>query len=101
MRATGVFNVIHGSHEDLDRIRDIASQTDIVVNAADADDMPLTKAILEGFKARARTVAHQPILIHTSGTGVVADEAEGEFTESGQKIWNVRAFAHSNLAISC
>jgi hypothetical protein len=97
VRAAGVSNVICGSHDDLDRIRDLASQADIVINAADADDLPLTKAILEGLKARAKTVTHKSILIHTSGTGVVCDDAEGEFAESGQKIWNVRSFRTHTL----
>ena len=90
IRATGVARVIVGSHDDLEQIQNLAAQADIVVNAADSDDLPLTKAILEGLKARSKTVTLKPILIHTSGSGVVSDQAEGEFTHSGQKIWNVR-----------
>ena len=91
VRATGVADVVHGSHDDLEKIQKLAAQADIVVNAADADDLPLTKAILQGLKTRSMTVAYSPILIHTSGTGVISDQAEGEFAPSGQKIWNVRS----------
>lgn len=91
VRAIGVTSVVHGSHEDLKKIEDLASQADIIVNAADADDLPLTKAILQGLKTRHTTVGYKPILIHTSGTGVISDQAEGEFLPSGQKIWNVRS----------
>ncbi|KAF8591025.1 NAD(P)-binding protein [Ramaria rubella] len=88
VRAAGATNVVNGSHEELEKIRNLATQADIVVNAADADDLPLTKAILEGLKSRAQSVTFKPILIHTSGTGVVSDNAQGEFAPSGQKIWN-------------
>ena len=87
----GITDVIQGSHHDLEKIQNLAAQADIVVNAADADDLPLTMAILEGLKARSMTATFKPILIHTSGTGVISDQAEGEFTPSGQKIWNVRS----------
>lgn len=94
VRAAGVSHIIHGTHDDLDKIRDVAAQSDIVVNAADADDLPLTIAILTGFKSRFKSNAGlKPILLHTSGTGVVGDNAEGEFLESGHKIWNVSIFA--------
>jgi len=88
IKALGVSNVILGSHEDLEKIQQLVARSDIVVNAADADDLPLTKAILEGFKSRSKTSSDNPILIHTSGTGVVSDDAEGEFAPTGQKIWN-------------
>ncbi|KAF8493612.1 hypothetical protein JB92DRAFT_3084922 [Gautieria morchelliformis] len=88
VRAIGVARVVNGSHEDLDTIQSLAAQADIVVNAADADDMPLTNAILAGLKARSKSVSFKPILIHTSGSGVISDQAEGEFVPSGQKIWN-------------
>lgn len=87
----GIACVVHGSHDDLEKIQNLAAQADIVVNAADADDLPLTKAILEGLKARSVTATFKPILIHTSGTGVISDQAEGEFIPSGQKIWNVKS----------
>jgi hypothetical protein len=99
IRAIGVTNVVQGSHDDLDMIENLATQADIVVNAADADDLPLTKAILQGLKARTKTIGYKAILIHTSGTGVVSDQAEGEFLPSGQKIWNVRSIVFHDRCV--
>lgn len=84
VRAAGVDEIIHGSHADLDKIRDAASKSDVVLNLADADDLDLTKAVLDGL---AKSKGDR-ILVHTSGTGVVSDKAEGEFTEYAKKIWN-------------
>jgi len=83
-----VHNVIQGSHDDLDKIKSLASEADIVMNCADADDLPLTMAILSGLRERANK-GSKGILLHTSGTGVVSDTAEGEFVPSAHKIWNV------------
>ena len=86
--------VILGSHEQLDKIRTIASTVDVVLNAADSDDLPLTKAIIAGLRIRsgsskATWMSPLPILIHTSGTGVIADKAKGSFTDEAKKVWNV------------
>lgn len=93
VKKIGVSQVVTGGHDDLDLIVTLTSEADIVFNCADADDLPLTRAVIEGIKIRNRKNESdgkgKPILIHTSGTGVVADSAEGEFAESGKKIWNV------------
>ncbi|KAG8887155.1 hypothetical protein FRB98_000411, partial [Tulasnella sp. 332] len=39
--------VAQGSHSDLDLIEKVASESDIVFNCGDADDLPLTEAILK------------------------------------------------------
>lgn len=76
--AIGVKTVI-GDHSELSKIADLAAQADIVLNVADADDLPLTKAVLNGLKNRNASGGLKPILIHTSGTGVATDHAEGEY----------------------
>ncbi|KIJ49396.1 hypothetical protein M422DRAFT_27757 [Sphaerobolus stellatus SS14] len=90
VRSFGVDNIIHGSHEDLELVKSQSAKSDVVINCADADDLPLTMAVLAGLKARSGSGEGEskPILIHTSGTGVVADQAEGEFIPSAHKIWN-------------
>lgn len=81
--------IVQGSHSDYDLITKEASQADLVINCADADDLPLTKAILKGMKQRKETPgAKIPILIHTSGTSVIGDPAAGEPTEHSKKVWN-------------
>jgi nucleoside-diphosphate-sugar epimerase len=85
IEALGV-TVIQGSHSDLELIIDAASNADIVVNCADADNLELAKAILSGLEKRQS--ARPPILLHTSGTGVISDEPTGHLTEWAKKIWN-------------
>ncbi|ODN76045.1 hypothetical protein L202_05991 [Cryptococcus amylolentus CBS 6039] len=68
-----------GSLEEHDKIRDAAADADVVIQSADADDLEGTKAILEGLKIRRDKTGHRPLLIHTSGTGVLADDARGEY----------------------
>ena len=70
-----------GTHSELDKITDLVAQADIVLNAADADDLPLAKAVLNGLKNRNASGGSKPILIHTSGTGVATDHAEGEYRD--------------------
>ncbi|GJJ06537.1 hypothetical protein Clacol_000729 [Clathrus columnatus] len=92
LKELGVHEVVIGTHEDLELIVNLTSLADVVINCADADDLPLTRAIVDGVKIRSKINASEskgkPILIHTSGTGVISDQAEGEFMESGKKIWN-------------
>lgn len=88
VKAAGADEVILSSHTDFEQIRTAASAADIVLNAADSDDLPLTKAIIAGLKTHLQG-GKQSILIHTSGTGVVSDNARGSFTDEAKKIWNV------------
>ncbi|KAG8768089.1 hypothetical protein FRC16_007161 [Serendipita sp. 398] len=76
VEAIGV-KVVQGSHTDLEFISEQASKADIVLNAADADDLDLTKAILAGLKNT--TIGKTPILIHTSGTGLAMGAPTGNF----------------------
>ncbi|EAU85510.2 hypothetical protein CC1G_06411 [Coprinopsis cinerea okayama7 len=46
---------------------------------ADADDLEAAKAILRGLKARHGKTGGVPSLIHTSGTGVLIDDARGMY----------------------
>ncbi|CAG7854911.1 SubName: Full=Uncharacterized protein {ECO:0000313/EMBL:CCA70316.1} [Serendipita indica DSM 11827] len=84
VEALGV-KVLQGSHSDHKLITDQAAKSDIIVNCADADDLELTKAILSG--AKSTTIGKTPILIHTSGTGLVTGEANGSF-DPNAKTYN-------------
>ncbi|KIM29664.1 hypothetical protein M408DRAFT_67513 [Serendipita vermifera MAFF 305830] len=81
---------VKGSHSDHEIITELASKADIILNAADADDLELTKAVLAG--ARRTTIGKIPILIHTSGTGV-ATTAQS----LGKKDPNYRVLDDSNV----
>ncbi|KAI0649350.1 NAD-P-binding protein [Trametes meyenii] len=74
----GVNSVI-GSLDDLDRLEAIASESDVIIECADADHIASTKAFLAGFKKRHEWTGKMPILIHTSGTAVLSDNAAGMF----------------------
>jgi len=72
------------AQQDLKLMSEASANADVVINMADADNLPMTEAILDGLK---RTVKKQlPILLHTSGTGLLADTPSGAFQDP--KIWD-------------
>ncbi|CAE6438851.1 unnamed protein product [Rhizoctonia solani] len=75
---------IKGSFSDLDKIEQASREANIVYNAADADDLGLTRAVIRGLKSQ----EERGILIQTSGTGLLSDNYNGELTPEGSKIWN-------------
>ncbi|THH28631.1 hypothetical protein EUX98_g5553 [Antrodiella citrinella] len=62
----------------LSTLEEACANVDVVFNTASADDLPLTEAILAGARKRLANGKPHLILIHTSGTGVVSDNAMGE-----------------------
>jgi len=76
LKALGIEAVV-GSLSDHDVLEKLASASDVVFAMADADDLPAAKAILKGLKSRYEATGKAPILIHTSGTGVLSDNAKG------------------------
>ncbi|KIM28749.1 hypothetical protein M408DRAFT_23411 [Serendipita vermifera MAFF 305830] len=73
---------IKGTSQDLALVSELSSHADIVFNAADADDLNLSNAILEGCKKRFAATAVKPIYLHTSGTAIFMDGAKGIFNSS-------------------
>lgn len=74
LQAFGVTPVL-GSSEDLDLLEDLASKAHVVFSCANCHDQPSIEAILRGMRKRHAT-GDLPILIHTSGTGVLTDGAK-------------------------
>ncbi|KAG8992744.1 hypothetical protein FRB94_011370 [Tulasnella sp. JGI-2019a] len=70
IEALGV-KIIQGSHTDLELIERSASESDIVFNIADSDDLPLTEAILKGTVVSIVDPVNKLTVIPNSGTGVV------------------------------
>ncbi|KAI0646705.1 NAD-P-binding protein [Trametes meyenii] len=64
-----------GNHQELDKLESLAENAHVIFHTADADDEPAAKAILSGLKKRHAKLGDLPILIHTSGTGVLTDDA--------------------------
>jgi len=79
LESVGVRTAI-GSLSELDKVEKLTSEADVVISMADADDLDATKATLKGLKTRHETTGKVPILIHTSGTGVLIDNAKGMYT---------------------
>lgn len=75
-RSLGVKTVL-GTYDDLDLLEDQAAHADIVFACADADNLPGAQAILKGMRMKHERTGVQPLLIHTSGTGVLIDDAKG------------------------
>ncbi|RDB19487.1 Uncharacterized protein C2A9.02 [Hypsizygus marmoreus] len=71
-------NAVLGSHSDLALLEKLASESDVVIAMADADNIDAARAILKGLKKRFEVTGQSPIYIHTSGTGVLADNAAGD-----------------------
>ncbi|KAG6915102.1 hypothetical protein DXG01_013422 [Tephrocybe rancida] len=78
--ATLGLKAVIGSHTDAELVERLASEADVAVSTADSDYLPAIQAILRGFEKRYKTTGNAPILIQTSGTGVLADKAAGEYT---------------------
>ncbi|KAF5371846.1 hypothetical protein D9615_009545 [Tricholomella constricta] len=75
-RTLGVKAVV-GSNSDTALLQQLAADAEIVFACADADDLDAAKAILAGLKDRFDKTGTPPSLIHTSGTGVLVDDAGG------------------------
>lgn len=83
---------VKGTNQDTSLIADLASQADIVLNAADADDAGLLAAILDGCKKKFTNTGSKVVYIHTSGTAIFKDNAAGDF-DPLTPIYNVRALS--------
>lgn len=81
LRELGV-NAVVGSHNDAPLVTPLVENADIVIAAADADDIDACEAILAGMRRRHERTGKRPVLIHTSGTGVLADQARGQHPSS-------------------
>ncbi|KII85280.1 hypothetical protein PLICRDRAFT_179013 [Plicaturopsis crispa FD-325 SS-3] len=77
---------IIGSNQDLDVLESAAAEADVVFAVADCDDLPAAEAILRGLKKRHESTGKTPVLIHTSGTGLLADHAAGLY--AGEDIYD-------------
>ncbi|KAI0822486.1 NAD-P-binding protein [Trametes gibbosa] len=75
-----------GSLADLDTIASLAENAHVVIQVADCDDIEAIKAIFKGFKVRHEKTGDVPILIHTSGSATLGDDAQGAY--ASEKIYS-------------
>ncbi|CAF4066966.1 unnamed protein product, partial [Adineta steineri] len=67
-----------GSNDSHDIIEKAASESHVVIHLSNsADDLPSIKSILSGLNKRTQITEKPVILIHTSGTGVLAEDVRG------------------------
>jgi len=76
LNSLGVKTVV-GSYSDLDTVTKLASEADVVFACADSDNVEAAQAIVSGLKRRYESSGSPPILIHTSGTACIMDNALG------------------------
>ncbi|KAG6815306.1 hypothetical protein H0H87_003106, partial [Tephrocybe sp. NHM501043] len=85
LEAVGV-NAVVGSYTDSGLVERLSSEADVVLSIADCDYLPAAQSILKGLENRFKASGNVPILIHTSGTGVLVDNAAGAFP--GETIYD-------------
>ncbi|KAI0312779.1 hypothetical protein OF83DRAFT_613776 [Amylostereum chailletii] len=80
--------VVEGSFADAALIAEQSRVADIVINTADADDFPLTTAILTGLKQRFDEGKSKGALIHTSGCAIFLNDKKDGKLDPNCKAWN-------------
>ncbi len=74
LKVVGVEAIV-GDLEDTDLLKECADKADIVINAADSDNQKVVETFLAALKGSDK------IFIHTSGSSIVSDRANGEKSE--------------------
>ena len=68
---------VMGSLDDLALLRTQSAASSVVFSMANCDDAPSARAMAQGLADRASRTGERPILIHTSGAGVLSDNSTG------------------------
>ncbi|KAK7690487.1 hypothetical protein QCA50_005585 [Cerrena zonata] len=85
LHAFGVNDVV-GALDNNTLTENLASNAHVVFDCADADNLDAVRAIIRGLKRRHDATGDIPIYIHTSGTGVLSDHANG--IQKSELIYN-------------
>ncbi|KAF6747570.1 hypothetical protein DFP72DRAFT_919668 [Ephemerocybe angulata] len=72
----GVETVV-GDYDNLALLTELASNADVVFEIVDCDRLPPNEALIQGAKQRFEATGKAPILIHTSGSALIMDDAHG------------------------
>jgi len=82
-------NIVLTDHADTKKIAELAAESDVVMNLADADDLNLAKAVNEGLiKCAKAHPQRRPLLLHTSGTSVFSDPKEEDGTHTTKHVYD-------------
>ncbi|KAI8980060.1 NAD-P-binding protein [Trametes punicea] len=79
-------NAVVGNLGEVEKLTRLSEDADVVLSLADADDLPSVQAFIQGLKSKHEKTGKRPILIHTSGTGVLTDHARGMY--ASDKIYH-------------
>ncbi|KAJ3566140.1 hypothetical protein NP233_g7179 [Leucocoprinus birnbaumii] len=79
-------NAVVGSFNDAKLLEDLTADADIVFDTVDADALEAARIMLRGFKRKFEATGKAPIFIHTSGTGVLTDDAAG--LRATEVVWD-------------
>ncbi|OSC98263.1 NAD-P-binding protein [Trametes coccinea BRFM310] len=79
-------NAVVGSYAERDKLETLAGDADVVFSCADADDLAAVQAFIQGMKGHKERTGKRPLFIHTSGTGVLTDHANGRY--ASDKIYH-------------
>ncbi|KAI0783871.1 NAD-P-binding protein [Irpex lacteus] len=77
-----------GSLKDAPLVQQLSENAHILFSIADSDNVEATTAFLAGLKNRHTKTGDVPILIHTSGTGLLTFDASTKGLGISEKIWN-------------
>ena len=80
-----------GSFDDHDLISSLAAEADIVLNAADSDNVVLRDDILKGLKKKYDEGKGVGAFIQTSGTALFWAGNDGKY-DPDARVWSVRSF---------
>lgn len=77
-------------------IAQAAEESDVVINAATADEESWLIPVFEGIKRRKESTGEGGVFIHTSGTGMFQDTAMGMY--EGDQVSNLYSYLTSSLS---
>lgn len=83
----GANRVVHGAFDEADKIRALAKEHQLVINAGSSFDPTLSAAIIAGLKER--PTESKGTLIHISGCGNFLDGGTTGVANPIGKVWNV------------
>ncbi|KAI0696906.1 NAD-P-binding protein [Cytidiella melzeri] len=76
-----------GSYDDTALVEGLAEKAHVLFSCANADALNATNAFLAGLRKRHATTGDLPILIHTSGTGLLTFEGATKGMYATEKIY--------------
>lgn len=87
-------DVVLSSHDDHDLVSRLSAGAEIIVNAADSDDVGLLDALLEGQKKRKAEGNSTGVFVHVSGGSIFSDGSKAGKDDPSSKVWTVSVISY-------